>query len=153
MKHGCIVTFLSIYSLEITCDRLDIKNAINPYLYKLTYRDSETVTYQCMEGFTGRPTRTCRENGWRGDSQCTGNYLLWWLLLVNVCCSDAKLSFSLEITCNRKEYTNADIEGPIKSLYTYKEEVAYVCKKGFGGRFTLTCGDGKWMGSHNCQSK
>lgn len=72
---------------------------------------------------------------------------------MNVCCSDAKLSFSLEITCNRKEYTNADIEGPIKSLYTYKEEVAYVCKKGFGGRFTLTCGDGRWMGSNYCQSK
>lgn len=153
VEHGCTVTFLSIYALEITCDRLDIENAINPDLYKLRYRNAEKVTYQCVEGFTGTPTRTCTKNGWTGDSRCTGDYLLWWLLLVDVYCSDVKLSLSLEITCNRKDYLNADIEGPSKSLYTYKEQVEYVCKNGYGGRFTLTCGNRRWMGTFNCDSK
>lgn len=141
------------YSLEIRCERLDIDNAIHPDRYTVSYRYSEKVTYQCREGFTGRPTRTCSENGWTGDSQCTSNYLLSWLLLVNLYCSDDKLCLSLEITCNRKSYPDADIEGPSKSLYTYKEEVVYVCKKGYEGGFTLTCGNGWWLGTNNCKSK
>lgn len=76
------MTYFSIYSLEITCDRLDIENAINTDLYKLSYRYNEVVTYQCVEGFTGRPTRTCKEDGWTGYSQCTGTYLLGRLSLV-----------------------------------------------------------------------
>lgn len=78
---------------------------------------------------------------------CSDGCCLWMyiVLMLNV-------SF-LEITCNRKDYLDADIEGPSKSLYTYKEQVEYVCKKGYGGRFTLTCGNRRWMGTFNCKSK
>uniref|UniRef100_H3D463 Sushi domain-containing protein n=1 Tax=Tetraodon nigroviridis TaxID=99883 RepID=H3D463_TETNG len=105
-----------------------LRNAIHPDVYKQSYRNDDWVTYRCREGFTGTPTRTCGQNGWTGDSQCTA------------------------ITCNRKDYPNADIEGPSKSIYAYKEEVEYVCKRGYEGRFTLTCGNGRWMGSNSCRS-
>lgn len=142
-----------IYSLVITCDRLDVENAIHPDLYKLSYRNYEKVTYQCVEGFTGKPTRTCRESRWTGASQCTGKNLLWWLWLVNVCASDVKLSLSLEITCTPKIVPEADIVGSSKPRYTYKEEVEYVCKEGYGGRFTLTCASRGWVGEKTCKSK
>uniref|UniRef100_H3D461 Sushi domain-containing protein n=1 Tax=Tetraodon nigroviridis TaxID=99883 RepID=H3D461_TETNG len=58
---------------EITCPRLEVENAIHPDVYKQSYRNDDWVTYRCMEGFTGRPTRTCGQNGWTGDSQCTVN--------------------------------------------------------------------------------
>lgn len=61
--------------------------------------------------------------------------------------------FFLEITCNRKYYNFADIEGTAKSLYKYNEQVEYVCNKGYEGRFTLTCGNGRWRGSQSCMSK
>ncbi|XP_073332113.1 complement factor H-like isoform X2 [Pagrus major] len=56
---------------EIICETEDIPNAniVNP---KWRYRNNEQANYECKEGYEGRPTRICGENGWTGDSQCTG---------------------------------------------------------------------------------
>lgn len=104
-----------------------------------------------MEGFTGTPRRTCRDTGWTGESQCTGSSAL--TALASGGCADVKLSLSLEITCNRKDFVDAEIVGPMKSVYSYKEKVEYTCLKGYGGGFTLICGDGWWTGTNNCKRK
>lgn len=56
---------------EITCDKLNISNAniVNP---KRRYTKNQRADYECKEGYIGRPIRICEENGWTGDSQCTG---------------------------------------------------------------------------------
>uniref|UniRef100_A0A674MNH9 Sushi domain-containing protein n=1 Tax=Takifugu rubripes TaxID=31033 RepID=A0A674MNH9_TAKRU len=70
---------------EIICHRMDIENAVNRDPYSLTYKNNKRVYYECREGFTGSPFRTCTANGWTGDSRCTGNpvlmYLFCWLLM------------------------------------------------------------------------
>ncbi|XP_029684600.1 complement factor H isoform X13 [Takifugu rubripes] len=111
---------------EIICHRMDIENAVNRDPYSLTYKNNKRVYYECREGFTGSPFRTCTANGWTGDSRCT------------------------EITCNRKYYSYAVIEGTDKSVYKYNEQVDYVCNNGYVGRFTLTCGKGRWKGTQSC---
>ena len=60
-----------MFFLEITCEREDIPHAniVNP---KLRYTNNQRADYECEEGYKGRPTRTCGEYGWTGDSQCTG---------------------------------------------------------------------------------
>ncbi|XP_029684592.1 complement factor H isoform X5 [Takifugu rubripes] len=114
---------------EIICHRMDIENAVNRDPYSLTYKNNKRVYYECREGFTGSPFRTCTANGWTGDSRCT------------------------EITCNRKYYSYAVIEGTDKSVYKYNEQVDYVCNNGYVGRFTLTCGKGRWKGTQSCMRK
>eukprot|EP00066_Takifugu_rubripes_P029812 XP_011619078.1 PREDICTED: coagulation factor XIII B chain-like isoform X2 [Takifugu rubripes] len=70
---------------EIICHRMDIENAVNRDPYSLTYKNNKRVYYECREGFTGSPFRTCAANGWTGTSMCTGNpvlmYLFCWLLM------------------------------------------------------------------------
>ena len=39
---------------------------------KLVYKYNQEARYSCKEGYRGRPTRTCKENGWDGNSQCEG---------------------------------------------------------------------------------
>ncbi|XP_029684606.1 complement factor H isoform X18 [Takifugu rubripes] len=114
---------------EIICHRMDIENAVNRDPYSLTYKNNKRVYYECREGFTGSPFRTCTANGWTGDSRCT------------------------EITCNRKYFPYAVIEGTAKSVYKYNEQVDYVCNNGYVGRFTLTCGKGRWKGTQSCMRK
>nr|XP_046247894.1 complement factor H-like [Scatophagus argus] len=113
---------------EIICDRLEIPNADISYSNKMKYKNNERVNYVCNEGYTGNPTRTCGENGWVGNSQCT------------------------EITCDRRYFENADIEGESQLTYRYKDQVEYVCKGGFVGRFNLTCGKDGWTKSSQCIS-
>ncbi|XP_038571063.1 complement factor H-like isoform X4 [Micropterus salmoides] len=55
---------------EITCSRLEIANAILNDDRQI-YKNYEKVNYVCEKGYRGSPNRTCGENGWRGDSQCT----------------------------------------------------------------------------------
>ncbi|XP_044056186.1 complement factor H-like isoform X2 [Siniperca chuatsi] len=108
---------------EIICDKQDIPNA-DIVTDKQKYKYNEQAEYVCRVGYRGRPTRTCTESGWTGRSQCT------------------------EITCSRQDYPNADIYGNVQSIYMYKEQVEYTCKK--GGQFTLTCGETGWIGSPEC---
>lgn len=61
--------------------------------------------------------------------------------------------FSVEITCSKKDVENADIDGIVKYEYAYEEKVKYVCKRGYEGSFTLTCGRDRWHGSEQCLSK
>eukprot|EP00066_Takifugu_rubripes_P030559 XP_011619825.1 PREDICTED: complement factor H-like [Takifugu rubripes] len=108
---------------------MDIENAVNRDPYSLTYKNNKRVYYECREGFTGSPFRTCTANGWTGTSMCT------------------------EITCNREDYSDAVIEGTAKSVYKYNEQVDYICNNGYVGRFTLTCGKGGWKGTQSCMRK
>ncbi|XP_073331839.1 complement factor H-like [Pagrus major] len=111
---------------EIICETEDIPNAniVNP---KWRYRNNERANYECKEGYEGRPTRICGANGWTGDSQCT------------------------EITCRRQDFETAEIHGNIQPEYSYNEQVEYVCKSGYTGRFTLTCGQRDWIGQEQCR--
>ncbi|XP_038571057.1 complement factor H-like isoform X2 [Micropterus salmoides] len=110
---------------EITCSRLEIANAILNDDRQI-YKNYEKVNYVCEKGYRGSPTRTCRENSWTGDSKCTA------------------------ITCDRKTYPTADIEGNVKPEYRYNDQVEYICKNGLKGRFTLTCSENGWTGSPEC---
>lgn len=79
---------------EVICDRLDIQNAVNHKLYKLKYKKDERATYGCNEGYKGNPSRMCGENGWIGNSECTGKKvqknkiiagMICWLYFVFTC--------------------------------------------------------------------
>ncbi|XP_039984433.1 complement factor H-like [Xiphias gladius] len=112
----------------ITCDRLDIHNAdiIKP---KQIYRLNEYVNYVCNEGYEGKFHITCTEYGWSSHPPCR------------------------EITCNVQYFNNADIEGHVQSVYKYNDQVEYVCKSGFQGRFSLTCKQEGWIGSRKCTGR
>ncbi|XP_040896644.1 complement factor H-like [Toxotes jaculatrix] len=113
---------------EITCDRLDVQNAILGGS-KQKYRSNEWATYYCKEGYRGQFSLTCTESGWRGNPDCT------------------------PITCNRQHYQHADIVGIPQSVYQYKDKVEYVCKNGYVGSFSLTCEEGGWTGSRQCSER
>ena len=51
---------------------------------KWRYTNNQRADYECEEGYKGRPTRTCGENGWTGDSQCTGEEVQYTLSLLDV---------------------------------------------------------------------
>ncbi|TWW56250.1 hypothetical protein D4764_08G0002370 [Takifugu flavidus] len=82
---------------------MDIENAVNRDPYSLTYKNNERVYYECREGFTGSPFRTCTANGWTGTSMCT------------------------EKLCNRPELMDANIRGVVKQSYSNNEKIQYDC--------------------------
>uniref|UniRef100_A0A3B5KET7 Sushi domain-containing protein n=1 Tax=Takifugu rubripes TaxID=31033 RepID=A0A3B5KET7_TAKRU len=91
-----------------------------------------TVEYSCIadyESSDGSNLAKCTREGWKPKPLCQ------------------------EITCNRKYYSYAVIEGTDKSVYKYNEQVDYVCNNGYVGRFTLTCGKGRWKGTQSCMRK
>ncbi|CAK6983698.1 complement factor H-like isoform X10, partial [Scomber scombrus] len=119
---------------EITCDREDVPNTDIDGGNKQKYKLNEHVRYVCKDGYEGSFTRTCGENGWnKGWSDgCT------------------------EIKCRVEPFRHADIDtrtSEYKSEYKYNEQVDYVCKNGYEGRFTLTCGEARWIGNEHCTSK
>ncbi|KAM8746289.1 complement factor H-like isoform 2-T2 [Acanthopagrus schlegelii] len=109
---------------EITCEREDIPHA-NIVSPKLRYTNNQRADYECEEGYKGRPTRTCGEYGWTGDSQCT------------------------EITCEREDIPHANIVNP-KLKYTNNQRADYECEEGYKGRPTRTCGEYGWTGDSQC---
>ncbi|XP_022608855.1 complement factor H-like isoform X2 [Seriola dumerili] len=113
---------------EITCNRRDVQNA-DILNNKQKYSYHERANYLCKDGYEGRFYLTCGETGWNGNPQCR------------------------EVTCNRKYFTNSDIDGNSQSLYRYNDRVEYVCKYGYEGRFSLTCGQKGWIGSPQCTER
>ncbi|XP_036971172.1 complement factor H-like isoform X4 [Acanthopagrus latus] len=109
---------------EITCVGEDIPHA-NIVNRKWRYTNNQRADYECEEGYKGRPTRTCGENGWTGDSQCT------------------------EITCEREDIPHANILSP-KLRYTNNQRAEYECEEGYKGRPTRTCGEYGWTGDSQC---
>ncbi|XP_071342416.1 complement factor H-like isoform X2 [Trachinotus anak] len=113
---------------EMTCTRHDIQIAdiVN---FKQKYSYHEQAIYVCKDGYEGRFYLTCEEDGWNGNPQCK------------------------EIKCNVQYYQNTDIDGNSQLEYKYNDQVEYVCKDGYEGRFSLTCGKKGWIGSPQCRDK
>ncbi|XP_039668140.1 complement factor H-like isoform X9 [Perca fluviatilis] len=111
---------------EITCNRKDIPKAEVISEYKQTYRYNEQVGYRCRDGYQEQFTLTCGGDGWTGSPTCT------------------------EITCDRKDIPKADVIGEYKQRYRYDEQVGYVCREGYQGQFTLTCGENGWIANPRC---
>ncbi|KAM7011939.1 complement factor H-like [Tautogolabrus adspersus] len=87
----------------------------------------ETVSYQCSRGYRATSDRArCTRDGWSPNPLCQVK------------------------TCNRHEVPNADIVTNDKQTYNYNQKVRYVCKDGYEGQFTLTCGDNRWTGNARC---
>ncbi|XP_070765078.1 complement factor H-like [Enoplosus armatus] len=89
----------------------------------------ETTNYSCKRGY--RKTAewaTCTRDGWTPSPLC-----------------EAK-------TCDRKDVQYADIDGTPQSKYGYNEQVKYICKNGYVGRFILTCEETGWTGSSQCST-
>ncbi|XP_030583027.1 complement factor H-like [Archocentrus centrarchus] len=89
----------------------------------------DSVWYRCATGYrsTGGATwATCTRDGWEPHPLCQ------------------------EIKCKKESYNNADIIGEIHSEYSYNDRVQYKCKRGYEGRFTLTCGENGWHRSNQC---
>ncbi|XP_050933041.1 complement factor H isoform X6 [Lates calcarifer] len=82
----------------------------------------ETVNYRCKEGYRstdGTNQATCTRNGWSPDPLCQ------------------------EITCDRLDVENANIQN-YKQKYRLREQAHYVCKEGYEGEFSLSCGQYGW---------
>ncbi|XP_056234485.1 complement factor H-like [Seriola aureovittata] len=112
---------------KVTCRRKDIPYADIEGRPRQVYTYGDRVHYNCKDGREGSFSLTCGQNGWGGSEDCR------------------------EITCYRKYFQNADIEGTAKSVYKYNERVQYVCKNHHDGRFSLTCGQNGWEGSEDCR--
>ncbi|XP_071342395.1 complement factor H isoform X14 [Trachinotus anak] len=112
---------------EVTCEEIHYPDAEIIGKTKSSYKFNEQVEYACKEGYDGRFSITCGQNGWTGSPQCR------------------------EVTCPQKRYQNAETIGGAKSSYKYNEQVEYVCKDGFEGRFSITCGQNGWIGSQECR--
>ncbi|XP_054459524.1 complement factor H-like isoform X2 [Anoplopoma fimbria] len=111
---------------EITCNRHSHPDADIARNDKNIYRYDEQVDYICKDGNKGRFTLTCGETGWIGNPQC------------------------VEITCNKQSYPDADIARNDRNIYRYDDRVDYICKNGYEGEFTLTCGETGWIGDAKC---
>ncbi|CAK6964439.1 complement factor H-like isoform X7, partial [Scomber scombrus] len=84
----------------------------------------DTRTFTCRRGFKsvdGARSITCTRDGWKPDPACQ------------------------EITCDREDVPNTDIDGDYKQKYKFDEQVRYVCKDGYEGSFTRTCGENGWI--------
>ncbi|XP_071342393.1 complement factor H isoform X12 [Trachinotus anak] len=114
---------------EVTCEEIHYPDAEIIGKTKSSYKFNEQVEYACKEGYDGRFSITCGQNGWTGSPQCR------------------------EVTCPQKRYQNAETIGGAKSSYKYNEQVEYVCKDGFEGRFSITCGQNGWIGSQECREE
>ncbi|XP_070688395.1 complement factor H-like [Pempheris klunzingeri] len=114
---------------EITCARRDYPDADITTNNKEIYKYYEYASYVCKEGYQGSFTLTCLESGWRGQPQCTS------------------------IMCNTPYYQNAVINGTALSQYKYNEQLEFVCKTGYEGRFTVTCKERGWTGSRQCTKR
>ncbi|XP_031725607.1 complement factor H-like [Anarrhichthys ocellatus] len=91
----------------------------------------ETATYLCGTGYKktdGATSAKCTRDGWNPNPLCQ------------------------EITCNSQSYEEADIDGEVKTIYGYREQVHYTCKAGSEGRFTLTCEKAGWIGTPQCRT-
>ncbi|XP_062280740.1 complement factor H-like isoform X3 [Scomber scombrus] len=83
----------------------------------------DTRTFSCRYGYKragGDRSVTCTRDGWKPDPACQ------------------------EITCDREDVPNTDIDGDNKQKYKLNEHVRYVCKDGYEGSFTRTCGENGW---------
>lgn len=66
---------------------MDIQHAVIRNHRKQTYKKNQRAYYDCTEGYRGNPTRTCGENGWIGDSECTGKKVQENKFVVHtICC-------------------------------------------------------------------
>ncbi|XP_039902236.1 complement factor H-like isoform X4 [Simochromis diagramma] len=116
---------------EVTCIRPQERLF---YYWEASWRDEtkklgDTVRYTCRSGYKrkdGVTRATCTRDGWEPNPLCE------------------------EIKCRRKQFNNADITGKIQAEYRYNEHVQYNCKRGYEGRFTLTCREDGWHGSNEC---
>ncbi|XP_029285968.1 complement factor H isoform X2 [Cottoperca gobio] len=87
----------------------------------------ETTPYRCTTGYMESATEaTCTRDGWKPNPLCQ------------------------EITCDRRDFETADVVRNNKQKYRYNDQVDYVCKEGYRGRFTLNCKDRGWTGNSQC---
>nr|XP_046247870.1 complement factor H-related protein 4-like [Scatophagus argus] len=115
---------------QIICDRLEIPNADISYPNKMKYKTNEQVNYVCNEGYKGNPTRICGENGWVGNSQCTG-----------------------AVGCGPPPFlADGDVKYETKSQYSHNERAEYMCQMYYTmeGEPYTTCINGTWTGLMRC---
>ncbi|XP_075901175.1 complement factor H-like [Nelusetta ayraudi] len=110
---------------EILCDPIQIDNAVLSKHNNRTYRNGQSISYGCKEGYEGNPLRTCSVNGWSGSSKCTAK------------------------GCPLKGIADAQLKQPSKPIYTNGTNLQYVCNKN-GNTITVTCVLGKWEGMREC---
>ncbi|XP_032383003.1 complement factor H isoform X2 [Etheostoma spectabile] len=115
---------------EITCNRKTLREADIVDNNKRKYRYNEQVGYRCKDGNQERFTLTCGEDGWIGRSPCTESV---------GCGSPPPL-------------TDGDIKYTLKSNYSHKERVEFMCQSYFTmeGEPNRTCINGKWIGQMRC---
>ncbi|XP_071342420.1 complement factor H-related protein 1-like [Trachinotus anak] len=118
------------YCREVRCDRKHFSNAEIIGTPRQSYKYSEQVEYACKNGYEGRFSITCGQNGWIGSPQCREP----------VGCASAP---PLE---------NGDIKDTMKSQYSHKEQVEYMCQSYYTmeGEPYRTCFDGAWTGHIRC---
>uniref|UniRef100_A0A3B4XWK4 Complement factor H n=1 Tax=Seriola lalandi dorsalis TaxID=1841481 RepID=A0A3B4XWK4_SERLL len=122
------------WTFQLTCREVTCNRPRDPTLYD--WRNWEprlklldTVRYSCKGGYKrtdGATEATCTRDGWSPNPLCQ------------------------EITCNRRDFHNADVEDP-KQTYRDGEHASYVCKEGYRGSFYLTCGKNGWSGQQQCK--
>ncbi|KAG7220011.1 hypothetical protein INR49_000659 [Caranx melampygus] len=120
-------------SRKVKCTVPDIENGFVPG-NRQEYKEDDILDYQCREGY-GRidfRSSTCTKVGVRAEWSPTP-----------IC---------EQVKCKRRDYNNAQIIGERHREYGYGAEVNYVCKDGFTGGFTLTCGQDDWIGDLNCEA-
>ncbi|XP_056270895.1 coagulation factor XIII B chain-like isoform X1 [Pseudoliparis swirei] len=123
------------WTLRPVCQEVRCRNERQQYVSRWNVRWNQqikmddTVGYSCYRGYKktdGATDATCTRNGWAPNILCQ------------------------EITCNRRDYQNANIAGRTLNMYKNNERVSYNCKNGYEGHFTLTCKEKGWTGTEQC---
>ncbi|XP_058494551.1 complement factor H like 4 [Solea solea] len=110
----------------ITCNRNDIENT-NIVNSKETYVYKERVDYVCTNGYEGKFSLTCGENGWSGNKNCR------------------------EKTCKKLNLNQAHLViDSSKRTYKHGDQVQYECHNDMDKRFTVVCEAGVWTGIQLC---
>uniref|UniRef100_A0A8C3A2I9 Sushi domain-containing protein n=1 Tax=Cyclopterus lumpus TaxID=8103 RepID=A0A8C3A2I9_CYCLU len=125
------------WTLRPVCQEVTCSNRRPPHVNYWTVKwgqqikMDDTVTYSCQWGYKktdGATNASCTRNGW----------------VPNIFCQ--------EITCNRQDFQNANIvQRNNRNIYKKNERVNYICKNGYEGRFTLTCGEKGWTRNEQCK--
>ncbi|XP_034386213.1 complement factor H-like [Cyclopterus lumpus] len=125
------------WTLRPVCQEVTCSNRRPPHVNYWTVKwgqqikMDDTVTYSCQWGYKktdGATNASCTRNGW----------------VPNIFCQ--------EITCNRQDFQNANIvQRNNRNIYKKNERVNYICKNGYEGRFTLTCGEKGWTRNEQCR--
>ncbi|KAM3619649.1 uncharacterized protein V6R79_011246 [Siganus canaliculatus] len=114
---------------EITCPRHIDEDAVCDGETQDEFKHNDQINCNCKEGFRGRYTVTCGDQGWTGYRACT-----------RITCPVGNVRYAVR---------NAVSLDP-KYRYYYNDTVKFACTEGYRGSPYRVCTETGWIGDSQC---